>query len=82
MLGANPESALLFLLRACFVEADRLFKGPFSPYNLLCSSKLVIDHAFFRAVLAASKWIGPIVMTVGYLSTWPPADVEGLMATT
>ena len=62
-------------------EADRLFKGPYSAYNLLCSSKLVIDHAFLRAVLAASKWLGPMVMTVGYLAAWPPSDVEDLMAT-
>ena len=70
--GRHPEAGLTWLLRACFVRADTMFKGGFSPYQLLCSGKLVMDLAFMRGVVAASKWLGPHVLPTGYISEWPP----------
>ena len=70
--GPRPDAALLHLLGACFVSSHLMFTGAFSPYNLLCASNLVIDHAFIRAVLAASKWLGPNLLPVGYMPNWPP----------
>ena len=74
VIGPDPVAALRHLLRACFVCEEKLFQNAFSPFNLLCSSNLVLDHAFIRAVVAASRWLGPEAMPVGYMSTWPPAQ--------
>ena len=74
--GPQPEPALRHLLRACFVWEELIFTGPFSAYNLLCTSHLVMDHAFMRAVVAASKWLGPTVFPVGYIANWPPPYEE------
>ena len=74
--GPEPEPALRHLLRACFVSEEKIFQGPFSPYNLLCSGNLVIDLAFMRAVVAASKWLGPHAFPAGYISEWPPSQEQ------
>ena len=79
VVGADPEVALRYLLRACFVGDEKLFQNAWSPFNLLCSSNLVLDQAFLRAVVAASRWLGPETMPVGYTATWPPTQViQGL----
>ena len=72
--GQDPFVALLSLLRVCFVGQEKLFQNAWSPFNLLCSSNLVLDQAFLRAVVAASRWLGPEVMPVGYTATWPPTQ--------
>ena len=75
----NPESAMKALLDACFFHCRMMFKKQHSPYNLLCVSHMCIDVAFVRAVLLASAWLGPDVMPVGHLPTWPPtSDATGL----
>ena len=74
--GPQPDAALRHLLRACFISEELMFTGPFSAYNLLCTSNLVMDHAFLRAVVAASKWLGPTVFPVGYIANWPPPYEE------
>ena len=74
--GPQPEAALHHLLRACFIHSHLLFAGPWTAYNLLCQSDLVIDHAFIRAVLCASKWLGPKILPVGYIRAWPPPYPE------
>ena len=33
---------------------------------------LVLDHAFIRAFVAASRWLGPDAMPAGYMITGPP----------
>ena len=76
LTGADPEAALRGLLRACFVGQDKMFVNAWSPFHLLCGSNLVLDHAFLRAVVAATRWLGPDVMPVGYLATWPPTQVQ------
>ena len=77
--GPNPTNALQSLLRTCFVDEQRLFQGAWSHHNLLVTSKLVVDLAFMRAVLAASKWLGPSSMPAGYvnISDWPPHQDDG-----
>ena len=70
----DPTNALHSLLRACFVGEERLFQHGWSPYNLLLTSKLVIDLAFMRAVKAASNWLGPSSMPAGFISEWPPNE--------
>ena len=70
----NPESAMKALLEACFLHSGVMFKNKYSPYNLLCVSHMCIDVAFVRAVLLASAWLGPDVMPVGHLPTWPPTS--------
>ena len=72
--GPDPTNALQSLLRACFVAEERLFQGEWSHYNLLVTSKLVIDLAFMRAVKAASNWLGPSSMPAGFISEWPPNE--------
>ena len=75
----NPESAMKALLEACFLHSCVMFKNEYSPYNLLIASHMCIDVAFVRAVLLASAWLGPDVMPVGHLPTWPPtSDATGL----
>ena len=74
--GPDPETALLDILRSCFVGHWMMFTDAFSPYQLLCSSRWVLDMAFLRAVLAASAWLGPGAMPVGYIDSWPPPDGE------
>ena len=75
----NPESAMKALLEAYFLHSGVMFKNKCSPYNLLCVSHMCIDVAFVRAVLLASAWLGPDVMPVGHLPTWPPtSDATGL----
>jgi len=73
-LGPDPERALLCLLRACFVSPEKMLQGCWSPFHLLCHSKLVLDHAFLRAVVAASRWLGVEVMPVGFIEDWPPTQ--------
>ena len=70
----DPEGALRCLLSSCFVQYNCMFKDGFSPYQLLCSSQLVMDMAFARAVRAACQWLGPIAMPAGYIQTWPPQE--------
>ena len=74
--GPSPEVALHCLLRHCFVGSAFMFKDACSPYQLLCSSHMLLDMAFVRAVIAASAWLGPDAMLVGYISTWPPPESE------
>ena len=57
--GPCPNLALSMLLRHCFIRDNFMFVGPFTPYQLLCSSHMILDMAFIRAVLAASEWLGP-----------------------
>ena len=73
-LGPGPEQALRHLLRACFVMEEKISQGTYSAYNLLCSSNLVIDLAFMRAVVAASKWFGALGFPEGHISEWPPSQ--------
>ena len=72
--GPDPEAAFRHLLRTCFPLADIMFQGACSPFQLLCRSHFILDMAFVRAVLAASHWLGPLWMPVGYISAWPPAQ--------
>ena len=75
----NPESAMKALLDACFLHSPMMLKKQHSPYNLLCVSHMCIDVAFVRAVRLASAWLGPELMPVGHISTWPPtSDATGL----
>ena len=79
MNAPNPESAMKALLDACFFHCRMMFKKQHSPYNLLCVSHMCIDVAFVRAVRLASAWLGPELMPVGHISTWPPtSDATGL----
>ena len=80
--GKSLKQPFAFLLKACFVGYDKIIQGPYSPYNLLRSGKLVIDLALMRGVVAASKWIGPHALPAGYISEWPslqenPYDLSG-----
>ena len=51
--GPSPEVALNCLLRHCFVREAYMFNNAYSPYQLLCSSHMILDMAFVRAVIAA-----------------------------
>ena len=62
------------LLQHCFVRHQSMFKDAYSPYQLLCSSHMILDMAFVRAVHAASAWLGPDAMPAGYIQTWPPLE--------
>ena len=53
-----------------------MFKDAYSAYQLLCSSQMIVDMAFVRAVIAASAWLGPGAMPVGYIDSWPPPEGE------
>ena len=72
----DPEAALRHLLKVCFVAENMMFKDAYSAYQLLCSSQLIIDMAFVRAVLTASAWLGPDAMPAGYIPTWPPPECD------
>ena len=74
--GPCPNLALTMLLRHCFIRDNYMFVGAFTPYQLLCSSHMILDMAFIRAVLAASEWLGPVAMPAGYIQTWPPLEVD------
>ena len=75
----SPESAMKALLEACFLFQGQMFKGKYSPYQLLWGSHMCIEVAFVRAVLLASAWLGPDVMPVGHLPTCPPtSDATGI----
>ena len=75
----DPASAMKALLKACFLHPRLMFKNKYSPYRLLYVSHMCMDVAFVRAVLLASAWLGPEVMPVGHLPTWPPtSDANGL----
>ena len=41
--GSDPQAALRFLLRSCFVCDGLIFNDSFSPYQLLCSSQMILD---------------------------------------
>ena len=69
VIGPSPEAALAALLSHCFVRPQSMFKDACSPYQLLCSSHMILDMAFVRAVIAASAWLGPDAMPVGYIYT-------------
>ena len=74
--GPNPEAALRYLLRRCFVGEEYMFKGAYSPYQLLCRSQMILDMAFVRAVITASAWLGQEAMPAGYISIWPPPEAD------
>jgi len=74
--GPCPNLALTCLLRHCFIRAANMFEGAHTPYQLLCSSQMILDMAFVRAVLAASEWLGPVAMPAGYIQTWPPLEED------
>ena len=74
--GPCPNLALLYLLRHCFIRSNYMFKVAFTPYQLLCSSHMILDMAFVRAVRAASEWLGPAAMPAGYIQTWPPLEED------
>ena len=65
----------VLLTRVCALARHgtwRVFVGSYSPYNLLVGDNLVMDLAFMRAVVAASKWLGVGAFPEGHISTWPP----------
>ena len=72
--GPSPDHALECLLRHCFIRGACMFEGAYTPYQLLCSSHMILDMAFVRAILLASEWLGPIAMPTGYIQTWPPLE--------
>ena len=74
--GPCPNLALTCLLKHCFIRSNYMFQGVFSSYQLLCSSHMVLDMAFIRAVLAAAEWLGPGAMPAGYIQTWPPLEED------
>ena len=74
----SPESAMKALLEACFLFQGQMFKGKYSPYQLLWGSHMCIDVAFVRAVRLASAWLGPDVMPAVHLSAWPPTSSHAL----
>ena len=74
--GPCPHLALLCLLRHCFISSNSMFKVGFTPYQLLCSSHMILDMAFVRAVRAVSEWLGPVAMPAGYIQTWPPLEED------
>jgi hypothetical protein len=75
--GPSPEHALECLLRHCFIRGAIMFQGPYSPYQLLCSSQMNLDMAFVRAVRIASEWLGPKEMPAGHILWWPPIEEDG-----
>ena len=72
--GPSPEAALAALLKHCLVRPHIMFKDAHSPYQLLCSSHMILDMAFVRAVMTASAWLGPDAMPTGYIHNWPPPE--------
>ena len=68
----DPVAALKHLLKTCFVGDLYMFESQYSPFHLLLAGRLVVDIAFVRAVVAASKWLGPDGLPGGYISLWPP----------
>jgi len=72
--GPDPDAALRHFLRACFVMEEKMFVGSYSPYNLLSRGSMVIDLAFMRAVVPASKWLGVASFPKGHISIWPPKE--------
>ena len=81
LTGRNPEGSLQSLRNLSFLRDPFMFKNANSPYHLLCSSHMILDMAFVRAVLLASAWLGPEVVPAGYLPTWPPPEGDaGLSA--
>ena len=73
-IGPDPEQALRALLRRCFLRDHLMFRDAHSPYQLLCSSHMILDMAFVRAVMTASSWLGPDAMPTGYIHNWPPPE--------
>ena len=74
--GPDPEAAILHLLRSCFIHSHLMFSGSWSPYQILLQSDLVIDKAFVWACTLATKWLGPLILPVGYIPEWPPPCPE------
>ena len=73
----NPEAAMSHLFKACFLMHHLMFRNDSSPYQFLARSHNIIDLAFVRAVLTASRWLGPDDMPTGYIAHWPPPQPEG-----
>ena len=75
-LKRDPIVALKKLFKECFVCEEMLSKSGCSLTGLLLTSKLVIDLAFMRAVVAFSSWLGCSSMPAGYLNIcdWPPHE--------
>jgi hypothetical protein len=74
--GPDPQLALTCLLRHCFLCDKSLFKDAYSPYQLLCSSHMILDLAFVRAVRVASDWLDHKEMPAGHILWWPPISED------
>ena len=68
----DPITVLNALLRRCFQRHRLIFNGSWSPYWLLHHSDYILDKAFVRAVIAASRWLGEERFPDGLYGCWPP----------
>ena len=68
----DPIKALNALLHRCFQQSHLMFNGSWSPEALLMSCDFILDKAYIRAVIAASKWLGPDRFPNGLFGEWPP----------
>ena len=55
-----------------------MFTGLWRPEYLLADCDYNLDHAFVRAVIAASKWFGPDLFPNGLFGNWPPTPHGGI----
>ena len=72
LVCTDPEGALRQHFRSCFLRDNMMFENACLPYKLLRRSHMIVDMAFVRAVLTASRWLGFILMPAGYFESWPP----------
>ena len=72
----NGINALNALLRSCFQESHLMFTGLWTPESILFSADHVLDKAFVRAVMAASRWLGQERFPQG-IYEWPPKQPAG-----
>jgi len=71
--GHCPVVAFNALLLSCFPLHVNMFNQFWSPKAMLLNCDYVVDKAFCRAVLAASKWLQQERFPHDIYDPWPPS---------
>ena len=68
----NPEQAFICLPRCSFRHPNHIFTGPNIPTSMLETCEHILDKAYVRAVIIASKCFGQDRFPNGIYTLWPP----------
>ena len=68
----DPTQALTALLRSSFRIPELMFIGPNNPDMLFQKCDHILDKAYVRAVIIASRCLGPDRFPNGIYGLWPP----------